>query len=102
MGQPVQVPGVGEFTVLALLTQLPELGKLSNKEITALVGPAPYAKDGGKKTGRRAIFGGRLQIRPTLYMAALSPVRFNKPIRTFCQRLPSQSKQKKVALWWPA
>jgi transposase len=35
MEQLIQVPGVGEVTVLTLLTQLPELGKLSNKEITA-------------------------------------------------------------------
>jgi transposase len=31
-------------------------------------------------------------------MAALSAIRFNKPIRTFYQRLLSQGKQKKVAL----
>jgi transposase len=83
---------------LTLLTQLPELGKLSNKEISALVGLAPYARDSGKKTGRRAIFGGRTQIRSTLYMATLSATRFNKPIRLFYQRLLAQGKLKKVAL----
>lgn len=98
MEQFIQVPGVGEVTVLTLLTQLPELGKLSNKEITALVGLAPYARDSGKKTGRRAIFGGRLHIRSTLYMAALSAVRFNQPIRVFYQHLLAQGKLKKVAL----
>lgn len=50
--------GLGEVTVLTLLTQLPELGKLSNKEIVALVGLAPYCKDSGNKTGRRVIFAG--------------------------------------------
>lgn len=101
MEQLIQVPGVGEVTVLTLLTQrsgVPELGKLSNKEIAALVGLAPYARDSGKKTGRRTIFGGRQQIRSTLYMAALSAIRFNKPIRTFYQRLLTQGKLKKVAL----
>ncbi|MCK9394896.1 MAG: IS110 family transposase [Methylobacter sp.] len=98
MKQLMQVPGVGDVTVLTLLTQLPELGKLSNKEIAALVGVAPYAKDSGKKTGRRAIFGGRMQIRSTLYMATLSATRFNKPIRIFYQRLLAQGKLKKVAL----
>lgn len=98
MEQLIQVPGVGEVTVLTLLTQLPELGKLSNKEIAALVGLAPYARDSGKKTGRRTIFGGRQQIRSTLYMAALSAIRFNKPIKTFYQRLLTQGKLKKVAL----
>lgn len=98
MEQLIQVPGVGEVTVLTLLTQLPELGKLSNKEIAALVGLAPYARDSGKKTGRRAIFGGRMHIRSTLYMAALSAIRFNPPIRIFYQRLLAQGKLKKVAL----
>jgi transposase len=98
MKQLLQVPGLGDVTVLTLLTQLPELGKLSNKEISALVGLAPYARDSGKKTGRRAIFGGRTQIRSTLYMATLSATRFNKPIRLFYQRLLAQGKLKKVAL----
>lgn len=98
MKQLMQVPGVGDVTVLTLLTQLPELGKLSNKEIAALVGVAPYARDSGKKAGRRAIFGGRMQIRSTLYMATLSATRFNKPIRIFYQRLLAQGKLKKVAL----
>jgi transposase len=98
MKQLMQVPGVGDVTVLTLLTQLPELGKLSNKEIAALVGLAPYARDSGKKTGRRAIFGGRMHIRSTLDMATLSATRFNQPIRIFYQRLLAQGKLKKVAL----
>jgi transposase len=80
MEQLIQVQGIGEVTVLTLLTQLPELGKLSNKEIVALVGLAPYCKDSGKKTGRRTIFGGRILIRSTLYMATLSAVRYLCPV----------------------
>lgn len=98
MEQLLQVQGIGEVTVLTLLTQLPELGKLSNKEIVALVGLAPYCKDSGKKTGRRVIFGGRILIRSTLYMATLSAVRYNKPIREFYQHLLAKGKLKKVAL----
>jgi transposase len=98
MEQLIQVQGIGEVTVLTILTQLPELGKLSNKEIVALVGLAPYCKDSGKKTGRRAVFGGRMLIRSTLYMATLSAVRYNKPIREFYQRLIAHGKLKKVAL----
>lgn len=90
--------GIGDVTVLALLTQLPELGKLSNKEIVALVGLAPYCKDSGKKTGRSVIFGGRTLIRSTLYMATLSAVRYNQPIREFYLRLVARGKLKKVAL----
>lgn len=96
--QLIKVEGIGEITVLTLLTQLPELGMLSNKEITALVGLAPYCRDSGQKAGRRQIFGGRQLIRSTLYMATLSAVRFNKPIKAFYDRLLSRGKPKKVAL----
>lgn len=97
-GQLIQVNGVGEITALTLITQLPELGLLSNKEIVALVGLAPYCKDSGLKTGRRTVFGGRALIRSTLYMAALSAIRFNKPIKAFYDQLVARGKLKKVAL----
>lgn len=98
LGQLIEVQGVGEVTVLDLLTQLPELGTITNKEATALVGLAPYCKDSGTKSGRRVVYGGRMQIRSTLYMATLSAVRHNKPIKAFYQRLLARGKLKKVAL----
>jgi transposase len=69
-----------------------------NKEITALVGITPYSKDSGKKTGKRTIFGGRALIRSTLYMAILGAKRYNKPIKTFYQRLITSGKLPKVAI----
>lgn len=96
--QLIKVEGIGEITALTLLTQLPELGLFSSKEITALVGIAPYCRDSGQKTGRRQIFGGRQLVRSVLYMATLSAVRFNKPIKAFYDRLLSRGKPKKVAL----
>ena len=94
----IRVEGIGEITVLALLTQLPELGQLSNQEIAALVGLAPDCQDSGQKTGRRRIFGERGLIRSVLYRAALSAVRFNKPLKAFYNRLLARGKPKKVAL----
>lgn len=98
MERLIQVEGIGDITVLTLITQLPEQGQLSNKEIVALVGLAPYCKDSGTKAGRRVIFGGRMLIRSTLYMATLSAVRYNKPIKAFYNHLLSRGKLKKVAL----
>lgn len=98
MERLIQVEGIGDVTVLTLITQLPELGQLANKEIVALVGLAPYCKDSGTKTGRRTIFGGRMLIRSTLYMATLSAVRYNKPIKAFYNHLLARGKLKKVAL----
>lgn len=92
------VKGIGEVSALALISQLPELGKLSNKKIAALAGVVPYNKDSGNKIGLRHIFGGRAIVRSTLYMATLSAVRFNKAIKIFYERLLANGKPKKVAL----
>lgn len=92
------VPGLGPTTVYTLLADLPELGRLSAREISALVGVAPFNRDSGKLRGRRRIRGGRASVRTALYMASLSAVRFNPPIRAFYQRLLAQGKHKKVAL----
>jgi transposase len=92
------VKGVGPVTSLALLSQLPELGKLNRKEIAALVGVAPFNRDSGKWRGKRTTWGGRAQIRSKLYMAALSASRHNPVIRAFYERLREAGKPKKVAL----
>ena len=94
----IAVPGLGPTTVYTLLADLPELGHLSAREISALVGVAPFNRESGKLRGRRRIKGGRSSVRTTLYMAMLSAVRYNPPIRTFYQRLLNQGKHKKVAL----
>jgi transposase len=91
-------PGVGEVTSLTLLAALPELGKVSNKQISALVGVAPYAKDSGKYRGQRHIRGGRGEVRAVLYMATVTAMRHNSVIREFYQRLVKAGKKKKVAL----
>lgn len=96
--QLIQVEGVGLVTALTLVAQLPELGRLSNKQVSALVGVAPFCRDSGALKGRRTIFGGREPVRSTLYMATLSAIRFNKPIKAFYQRLVVGGKLKKVAL----
>ena len=41
------VPGVGPNLARTLIAELPELGRLSNKQIAALVGVAPLARDSG-------------------------------------------------------
>lgn len=42
-------PGVGPVLSATLLADLPELGTLSNKQIAALVGLAPFNQDSGQK-----------------------------------------------------
>ena len=92
------VPGVGPVTACTLLAELPELGTLNRKEVAALVGVAPFNRDSGFWRGRRAIWGGRASVRNVLYMAALTAMRFNPPVRIFYQRLIAVGKPPKVAL----
>jgi transposase len=92
------VPGVGPALSYTLLGALPELGTLSRQKISALAGVAPFNRDSGQWRGRRTIWGGRAEVRATLYMACLSAMRFNPTIRAFYQRLLAHGKPKKVAL----
>src|SRR5208282_1246192 len=64
------VPGIGPVLTRTLLAELPELGRLTRRRITALVGLAPLNRDSGKMRGRRTIAGGRASVRHVLYMAA--------------------------------
>lgn len=92
------VPGVGRVTAVTLLAELPELGALPRREISALVGVCPYSRDSGKYRGRRTIWGGRAAVRAALYMAAVVASRYNPVIRAFYQKLVAAGKLKKVAL----
>jgi transposase len=92
------VPGVGRVVSLTLLAELPELGRLTHKEIAALVGVAPLNRDSGTLHGKRLVYGGRAPVRAVLYMAALVASRCNPVIRTFYERLRTAGKPAKVAL----
>jgi len=92
------VPGVGAKTARALLADLPELGKLDRRKIAALAGLAPFAKDSGRKSGKRSIHGGRAAPRTALYLAALIASRFNPALKTAYDRMREAGKPGKVAL----
>ena len=92
------VPGVGELTAATLVGFLPELGHYSGKQLTALVGLAPWAQDSGQKQGYRSIRGGRGRVRRVLYLAALAAIRYNHDLRLFYQRLRHKGKKGKVAV----
>lgn len=91
-------PGVGPVLSRTLIGELPELGTLPRKQIAALVGVAPLARDSGTLKGKRLVWGGRALVRAALYMAALVGTRCNPVIRAFYRRLLKAGKPKKVAL----
>jgi transposase len=45
------MPGVGSVLACTLIALLPELGRLSRKQVAALVGVAPYACDSRAQRG---------------------------------------------------
>ncbi len=92
------VPGIGAASVAVLLAELPELGKLDRRRVAALVGVAPLNRDSGQMRGQRTIWGGRADVRRTLYMATLTAVRHNPILKTHYERLLAAGKRKKVAL----
>ena len=91
------VPGIGDVTARTLIADLPELGTLDRKKIAALVGVAPFNRDSGTLRGKRAVWGGRANVRATLYMAALVASRHNPILGCFYRRLLKAGKPKKVA-----
>ena len=93
-----EVKGVGRATISTLLAEVPELGELNGREVSALVGVAPINRDSGTLRGRRTIFGGRPQVRKVLFMAALVASRHNPVIKAFYERLVAAGKPKKLAI----
>jgi transposase len=91
-------PGVGPVLATTLVAALPELGTLTRQQIAALVGVAPLNRDSGTLRGRRAVWGGRAQVRTVRYMSTLVAVRHNPVLAVFYQRLRAAGKAPKVAL----
>jgi transposase len=92
------VPGVGPVLSVALLSDLPELGRLNRTEIAALAGVAPFNQDSGTLRGQRKIEGGRPRLRRVLYIATVAAVRCNPVLKPFYLRLRAGGKPAKLAL----
>lgn len=92
------VKGVGPVLMATLLSALPELGQLCRRRISALVGVAPLANDSGTRRGQRHCWGGRSEVRTTLYMGTLSAIRYNPVIKAFHDHLRAKGKPPKVAI----
>lgn len=91
------IPGIGPVVARTLLAALPELGTLTPEQAAALAGVAPLAHDSGQRRGPRRIAGGRAPVRAALYMAVVSAIRCNAPIKSCYTRLTDAGKPVKVA-----
>lgn len=91
-------PGVGPVLSHTLIAEVPELGRLSSRQIAALIGVAPFNRDSGRMRGTRSVWGGRANVRHVLYMATLSAVRYNPAIKAAYVRLREAGKPPKLAI----
>jgi transposase len=94
----VSVPSIGLVVAATLVAELPELGRLSRRQIAALVGLAPFPRDSGERRGYRAIRGGRADVRCALFNAARVAIQHNPTIEAFYERLRAKGKPGKVAI----
>ena len=90
--------GIGKIASASIISNLPELGYMTNKQASALVGVAPLNRESGRYKGLRKIQGGRHQVRTVLYMAMMSAIQSNPVFKETYQRLIAAGKPKKVAI----
>ena len=75
-----------------IVAELPELGQLVSRQL------APLNRDSGQLRGQRRVWGGRASVHRILYMATVTAICHNPPIRAFYRRLCAKGKPRKVAL----
>ncbi|EBS9699798.1 transposase [Salmonella enterica] len=92
-----EIPGIGELSVGLLVGDVPELGQIGNRQLSAVIGVAPFNHDSGKMRGKRCISGGRQNVRNVLFMGVMSATRYNPVIKAFYDRLINKGKPKRVA-----
>ncbi len=90
--------GFGRVVASSLLGLVPEAGKVNRRQIAALTGTTPYAKQSGKRKGSSGIFGGRAEFRSVLYMGTVAAIRWNPKIKEFYERLVRRGKPKMSAI----
>jgi transposase len=93
------IDGIALRTATVILVRMPEIGRISREQATALAGLAPYDDDSGDRRGVRHIEGGRERLRNSLYAAALAAAfRWNAELIELYKRLTAAGKEHKVAL----
>lgn len=92
------VPGIGNIAAASIISSVPELGYITNKQAASLIGVAPITRESGRYKGKRVIQGGRAQVRTVLYMAMMSAMQCNPIFKATYTCLVATGKPKKVAI----
>jgi transposase len=90
--------GAGPVLAANLLARVPELGSIDRQQAARLCGVAPADRKSGKSRRQARIDGGRDQLRPILYMVALTAIRSNPTIAAFARRLTANGKSKRLVI----
>ena len=90
--------GIGKKVAYILLGLLPELGYLNRRQIAALAGVAPFARDSGTISGYRRTATGRIDVKKALFIAALVAVKYDEKLGGFYSNLTARGKKKMVAI----
>lgn len=90
--------GIGKKVAFILIGLLPELGTANRRQIAALAGVAPIARDSGTLSGYRFTRQGRKDVKNALFIAAMVAIRFDPKLAAFYQHLLANAKKKMVAL----
>jgi transposase len=92
------VKGVGKITAWTLLAYMSEMEELNRNRLVALAGIAPFNRDSGKLSFKRAIQGGRAKVRKCLFMAAHTAATCNPVIAAYVKGLRDRGKPYKCAI----
>lgn len=95
----IEIDGVGDVTTIAVIALMPEIGKRNDKKIAKLAGLVPWDDESGKAQGRKAIYGGRKDLRNALYMAVLPCTRYNHILAPYYEQIKKRIPAKKATKW---
>lgn len=93
-----EIKGIGKTTARNLLSDVPELGTVDNKQIAALVGLAPYHHESGNMKGKMRTSRGRKHVKSYLFMCTMSAIQVDGELKTFYDKLVEKGKAKMVAI----
>ena len=91
------VPGIGPVTAGTLLSQMPEIGTMNQKQVASLAGVAPHPNQSGSRIGYRRTRGGRREIRSTLYVGAMAASKGKTELGLFYKKLIGRGKAPRCA-----
>ncbi len=94
----IQVSGIGNVTTIAILSNLPEIGTLSDEKLYRLAGLAPKEDKSGTKEKCNKIWGGRKDARNALYMATTASLQWNVILGTYYRKKRAEGRQHKWAM----